>query len=103
MSEIYTSGRWTVVAGREDEFVAAWQELAEWTVREIAGSRWATLVQDQEAPNRFLSFGPWASAEAIAHWRASPGFQERVGRLRELLEGFEPATYVVRAQVGRVG
>ena len=87
--------------GRENEFVAAWEELADWTLREIPGARWAKLVQHQERPNVFLSFGPWESADAIDAWRASDGFRERVGRLRELLESFEPGSYALRASVGQ--
>ncbi len=76
MSQLYTSGRWTVVPGREEEFVKAWSEMAEW------------------------SFGPWESAEAIAGWRESPGFQARVERIRGMLEGFEPGVFDCRVQVG---
>lgn len=100
MDELYTSGRWTVVAGREDEFIAAWEDLARWTEEQVAGAGWASLLQDTEQANRFLSFGPWESAEAIEAWRASEGFQERVGRIRALLEGFEPGIYRRRAGAG---
>src|SRR3954452_7047348 len=100
MGGLYTCGTWTVIPGREDEFVAIWQDLADWTLREMPGAHWATLVQNQEKPNVFLSFGPWDSVEAIDTWRSSDGFRERVGRLRDLLESFEPGTYELRAQVG---
>jgi heme-degrading monooxygenase HmoA len=93
MDELYTCGTWTVIAGHEDEFIAAWQDMAQWTREHISGARWATLLQDSEQANRFLSFGPWESAEAIEAWRASEGFQVRVARLRPLLESFEPGTY----------
>ncbi len=82
MGQLYTAGRWKVVPGSEEEFVKAWKEMAEWTSTEIPGSSWATLVQHHEEPNVFLSFGPWESAEAIAVWRESPGFKDRVGRIR---------------------
>jgi heme-degrading monooxygenase HmoA len=101
MGDLYTCGTWTVIAGREDDFVAAWQDLADWTAAEIAGASWANLVQHQEKPNVFLSFGPWESPESIAAWRESEGFRERVGRIRDLLEAFEPGTYELRASVGR--
>lgn len=100
MSELYTCGTWTVIAGREDDFVAAWRDLAEWTAQEMPGASWARLVQRSDAPNVFLSFGPWESEDAIAAWRDSAGFQERVGRIRELLEAFEPGTFTLRAGVG---
>jgi heme-degrading monooxygenase HmoA len=100
MSQLYTSGTWTVLSGREEEFVAAWSDLAEWTSAAIPGSSWATLLQHQEKRNVFLSFGPWETAEGIAAWRASPGFQERVGRIRALLEDFEPGVFDCRAHIG---
>ena len=99
MSQLYTSGRWTVVPGQEEEFVAAWRELAEWTSAEIPGSTWATLLQHQEKGKLFVSFGPWESAEAIAAWRASAGFQERIERVRAMLEDFEPGVFDCRAHV----
>lgn len=100
MSELYTSGRWTVQPGREEEFVAAWSELAQWTAEEIAGSSWARLLQHEDEPNLFVSFGPWENAESIAAWRSSAGFQERVGRIQELLEDFNPGVFTCRAEVG---
>ncbi len=31
MDQLYTHGTWKVKRGREDEFIDAWRELAEWT------------------------------------------------------------------------
>ena len=90
MGTIYTSGSWRVKAGREDEFVAAWRDLAEWTLAEVPGAIWATLLRDVEDPRHFISFGPWETMQAVEGWRASAGFQESVGRIREMLESFEP-------------
>jgi heme-degrading monooxygenase HmoA len=100
MSQLYTSGTWTVLPGREEEFVAAWSEMANWTSAEIPGCGWVTLLQHHETPNVFLSFGPWETAEAISAWRASPGFQKRIGPIRALLEDFEPGIFHRRAQIG---
>lgn len=86
--------------GREEEFVTAWSELAEWTSAEIPGSIWATLLQHRERTNVFVSFGPWESAEAIAAWRESSGFQERVTHLQGMLEDFEPGVFDCRARIG---
>lgn len=97
--ELYTCGRWEVAAGREEEFVTAWTELAEWSAANVAGASWATLLQEGSA-GRFISVGPWASLDAIEGWRASAGFQERLGRIRAMLEGFEPGVFRRRAGVG---
>lgn len=100
MNELYTCGIWTVKPGHEDEFVAAWDEFARWTSEHVPGAGWATLVQQEDQPSRFLTFGPWDSAEAIEAWRATDGFQERIARIRPLLEGFEPGSFRRRAGIG---
>ena len=47
---VYTMGIWLVKPGSEDEFVTAWQEMAEWTMREVAGAQpGATLLRDRAA------------------------------------------------------
>jgi heme-degrading monooxygenase HmoA len=100
VSGLCTSGTWTVEPGREEEFVAAWSELAEWTSAEVPGSSWVRLLQHREKRNVFLSVGPWESAEAIAAWRESPGFQERIGRIRGMLETFEAGILDCRVEIG---
>ena len=100
MPELCTCGIWQVTPGSEENFVSAWRDLAAWTVEHTPGAGAATLVQDTAQPHRFVSFGPWESAEAIDAWRASSGFQERVGKMQALLEAFEPGTFRRRASVG---
>jgi heme-degrading monooxygenase HmoA len=100
VAELYTSGEWLVKEGREEEFVGAWRDLADWTAEAIPGARWARLLRDREEPRRFLSFGPWESLEAIASWRASEGFAERIGRIRELVDDLRPRTLEVVAEAG---
>lgn len=92
MSHPYTHGIWAVKPGREDAFIAAWTEFAQWSSREVPGALWAKLLRDRENPSRFITVGPWESLDAIERWRAEPGWQERVRQIRELLDGFEPAT-----------
>jgi heme-degrading monooxygenase HmoA len=92
MSQPYTCGIWTVKPGRDEQFIAAWQDLANWTSREVPGSIWAKLLRDRSAPDRFISFGPWESLAAIEHWRSLDGWKQRVARLRELLDGFDAST-----------
>lgn len=97
---LYTSGTWIVRAGREEEFVAAWSDLASWTTAEIAPGQRAMLLRDRDDPSHFVSFGPWDSDEDIARWRASEGFVSRVGRIRELLDRFEAHTLDTVARSG---
>src|SRR5438309_7603537 len=89
---VYTVGIWITKPGRQDEFARRWREMAEWTEREIAAAARGTLLRDREQTNRFVSFGPWASLSDIEAWRANPGFGDRVGGMRELLEEFSPMT-----------
>jgi heme-degrading monooxygenase HmoA len=91
MSEVWSSGVWRVKEGRADEFAEAWREFAEWSTS-AHGPAHAWLLRDRERPDEFVSIGPWPSDEAISAWRADPGFAERIGRLREMLDGFEART-----------
>jgi heme-degrading monooxygenase HmoA len=102
VSETWTHGRWTVKAGREDEFVRAWREIADWTLEEFEGARGAKLVRDRESPNRFYSFGTWESAEAVARWRAHPSFDERISGIMEFVDELEPVTADVVEEVGEL-
>jgi heme-degrading monooxygenase HmoA len=98
VADVYTVGIWTVKAGREAEFVAAWQAMGEATLVEFPDAH-GTLLHDQEKPGRFISFGPWESLDQIQAWRGSAAFREGVAAIGELLEGFEPGTYEIRAEV----
>jgi quinol monooxygenase YgiN len=92
MDEVWTSGIWTAKPGRGDEFVAAWHEFAEWTADAHHPDRRAWLLRDRENPDVYVSIGPWPNLAAVDSWRADPLFRERVGRIRGLLESFEPRT-----------
>jgi heme-degrading monooxygenase HmoA len=88
---VFTLGIWTVKIGREEDLVRAWQELADRTKDDFPDEA-ATLLRDQDQPNRFISFGPWESLAQIEQWRASETFQQGVGKIRALLEDFTPHT-----------
>ncbi|HEY2937452.1 MAG TPA: antibiotic biosynthesis monooxygenase family protein [Gaiellaceae bacterium] len=91
MREAYSHSSWRVKPGLEDEFVRRWEELADWSALQGLKAR-AKLLRDTDDPSRFVSFGPWESVGAIRGWRGTPGFHERVARLQEVVEGFEPRT-----------
>lgn len=99
MSQPYTFAVWIVKPGREDDFVAGWREMAEWTAANAPGAGIGRLLQDEDQPTRFISIGPWDDKDAIAVWRSQLGLQERVGKLREMLETFTPANLDLRAEV----
>jgi len=95
---VYTHGTWNVKPGQEGEFVRRWHDLADWTIANFPGAR-GTLLRDVEQPSRFVSFGPWPTSEHAERWRSASGFGERVTRIRETLESFEPATLQLVAEV----
>jgi heme-degrading monooxygenase HmoA len=97
--DMYTHGVWVVRSGREEEFVARWRELAEWTAANVPGAGEARLLQDEDHPGRFISIGPWESRDAVRSWRSLLGFQERLGNLRELLETTTVSTLTLRVVV----
>ena len=91
METHYTHTTWRVKPGHEEEFVERWREWIEWSHRQ--GLReMALLLRDVDAPHTYVSFGPWESLGAASGWRSLPGYQERVSRLREVVDGFEPRT-----------
>lgn len=88
----YTLTVWRVKPGRDDDFVAAWHALAQWTIEngyEVKG----TLLRDHEHAGRYVSFGLWRSADSAGSWRVSSGYSEHVARLEETLDGFEPGLF----------
>ena len=100
MPSLYTHGTWRTKPGREDEFVAAWQDLAEWALRDIEGARGARLMQDRDEPTRFYTLGPWDSADAVQRFREHPGFTERFARIRETTDEAAIHTLDVRLEIG---
>lgn len=100
MGALYTLGEWTAKEGREEEFVAAWQELARWTEASVDGATWAKLLRDREEPRRFISFSPWGDEDAVDAWRERPGFQSRVETIRALVSSFVPHTMDAVGEVG---
>ena len=74
-----------------------WRDLAEWsTAQGLSGP--AKLLRDPDNPGVYVSFGPWESIQHVARWRSSSGFNERVARLHEVIDGFEPRTLIVVAE-----
>jgi len=90
-SKTYTHSTWRVKPGLEDEFVRRWEELADWSGLQGLTAR-AKLLRDTDDPSRFVSFGPWGSMDAVRRWRVAPGFHERIARLHEVLDDFDPRT-----------
>ena len=99
MDAPYTHTTWQVKTGQEGEFVQRWNEWVEWS-RDQGLTAPALLLRDVENPQKFVSFGPWESISAVRSWRALPGYQEQVSRLRDVIDNFEPRTLEVVARRG---
>jgi heme-degrading monooxygenase HmoA len=101
MRPIYACGQWKVRAGEEEEFVRRWKDLADWTPSAFPDAVIGTarLIQSRTDPTRFVSLGPFESADAFAEWRAHPVFKEKQDRIAEVLESGDRDVYEVRAEV----
>jgi heme-degrading monooxygenase HmoA len=98
MGTPFTHTTWQVKPGLEDEFVERWQEWAKWSHRQGLRSH-ARLLRDVENPGTFISVAPWETISAVRAWRGESGYHERVARLQELVERFEPRTLELVAEV----
>ena len=91
MGTPFTHTTWQVKSGQEDEFVRRWVDWVQWSHRHGLRAH-ARLLRDTENPSTFVSFGPWETVGAVRSWRRDEGYHERVARLQELVERFEPRT-----------
>jgi quinol monooxygenase YgiN len=98
----YTGAEWLIRPGREDEFVRAWSDFVDWSATETDAALGGILLEDATEPRRFLSIGPWRSAEEAQAWFRRPGLQDRSAPLRELAESFEPRFLQLRVRRGRL-
>ena len=101
MSTVYTSGSWQPSPGSEDAFVAAWQQFAAWaSTRPGAGN--LRLVRDLSRPERFTSFGDWESIEQVRAWKSSSEFRERMARVLQHVDEFQPTESTLVASAASV-
>ena len=95
----YSTGSWLPFPGQEVPFLAAWQEFSGWAVAQPGAAGEAVLVRDLRDPDRFVSFLPWESLEAITAWKAQPEFKERMSRVQAHVDKFAPTETEVVARV----
>ena len=97
---IFGVGTFIVKPGKEDEFLSAWKEFANWTSNQFKNARsGAYLMQDIDNPQMFMVTGTWNSLEDIKAWQARPEFQDWMKRERELCDHFEPHNMKLVAEV----
>lgn len=95
--EVYTLGEWRVKAGREADFIAAWQALGRYFAELPNPPGEGTLVQSVDDPQLFYSFGPWDRLEDIEEMRSQPETPAEIGKLMELCEEGRPGAFRVVA------
>jgi heme-degrading monooxygenase HmoA len=103
MDGIYTTGRWKPNAGKEDAFVEAWARFAAWASG-IPGAGELRLARDERERELFVSFGVWESIDAVRAWKSTPDFRERLARVLQHVDEFEPSelTVIATAHAGSV-
>jgi heme-degrading monooxygenase HmoA len=101
VDEIFTTGRWKPNAGKEEAFVEAWAAFAVWA-SEMPGAGTLRLTRDIQEAQVFLSFGAWESIDAVRTWKSAPDFRERIARVLQHVDEFEPSelTLVATAKAG---
>jgi heme-degrading monooxygenase HmoA len=96
----FTTGVWNVKKGKEQEFINAWKEMAEWTSKNMDGVS-AHLLQDSQDQSRFISVGEWVNESNIQKWRESNEFKKAFEKINNLLaESSQPHNMKEVASVG---
>jgi hypothetical protein len=90
---------WRVQPEREEEFVAAWQELSDVFSLLEKKPLWRSLLQSLTEPRLFFSFGPWQSLPAIVVMRANPEAQAALAKVRSLCQDGTPGANRLAARV----
>ncbi len=92
LNQSFTTGIWNVKKGKEQEFINAWKEMAQWTFANMDGGS-ARLLQDAKDPSRFISLGQWVSENNIQKWRETSEFKNALEKINNMLvESSEPHT-----------
>ena len=89
MSSAFTSGTWTVSPDRADAFVEAWKQFGAWA-SQMPGAGRLVLTRDLNEAGRFVSFGAWASEDAVRDWKHSPDFMDQIGQVLQHVDNFQP-------------
>src|SRR5262249_3334948 len=90
MATVITSGTWKPNPGREEAFVEAWEQFAAWASR-MPGAGRLRLTRDLYEDGRYVSFGDWASEDAVRGWKGSPEFRERMAQVLQHVGEFQSA------------
>ena len=93
---VYTTGSWKPNPESEEAFVEAWSQFAVWA-SSMPGADALRLVRDLGEPGRFVSFGAWGDIDHVRAWKSSPEFRERMARVLQHVDDFQPTELAVVA------
>jgi heme-degrading monooxygenase HmoA len=101
VGEIFTTGTWRPNVGKEDAFVDAWAGFAAWASG-MPGAGTLRLARDVRDAELFVSFGMWESIDTVRAWKSAPDFRERLARVLQHVDEFEPSelALVATAEAG---
>jgi heme-degrading monooxygenase HmoA len=91
-----TTGIWIVDDAKQPAFLDAWMTFAAWA-SSMEGAGTLRLGRDSRDPNRFVSYGPWDSADQAHAWKANAEFRDRMARVLQHVEEFHPSELDVMA------
>jgi heme-degrading monooxygenase HmoA len=90
MAELVTTGTWRVNPTKEADFVRAWGAFAEWA-SSMPGAATLRLGRDVGDPLRFVSYAAWEDADSVRAWKSARLFRERLARVLQYVDDFQPA------------
>src|SRR4051812_48292664 len=89
MTELVTTGTWSVCPAKEVEFIQAWSAFAAWA-SSMPGAGTLRLGRDTGDSTRYVSFGAWQDEPAIRAWKSQPEFRERLAQVLQYVDEFRP-------------
>ena len=98
MTELVTTGTWRVEPTKETEFIREWAAFAQWA-SSMPGAATLRLGRDVGDPLRFVSYGVWEDADSVHVWKSAPQFRERMARVLQYVDHFQPAELEVVATI----
>ena len=82
--QVYSSGAWKVKKGQEKNFIALFQEFAEFVRKQ--GVLEGKLLQEIDNPNNLVSIGLWENTEATQKWQNNPVYKDYMAEFKELCD-----------------
>ncbi len=85
----YTFGIYTVKRGKEREFIDTWTKFVNWSLTQFKVGGYVRIAQDQENPQRYISYAEWVNYNDLNDWRERPEYNDYLNKLREFCDNVE--------------